>query len=96
MLSKDDVRVLYKSSELSESTPPSFQCRLIFGVALLTAMRPQELSLRELSQISRHVIDGVDAFIVKRKIGGTVGTCKNVRGGIKQIYKTPTEVPNFD
>lgn len=46
ILSQKDVIALYKSPELSGTTPRSFQCHLIFHVALAVAMRPTELSLK--------------------------------------------------
>lgn len=96
VLSAEDVEKLFNSPELSGTTPRSFQCRLIFGVAILTAMRPQELSALGVDQIKRTKLEGLDAFIFKGKMGSVDGTCKNARGGLRQISETPKEVPIFN
>lgn len=58
LLSVTNVRKLFESPELSGDIPRSFQCRLIIGVALLTAMRPKQLSSLEVSQITRCAVEG--------------------------------------
>lgn len=55
LLSIDDVIKLYSSPELSETTPRSFQCRLIFGVSIMTSMGPTELSVLQKTQFRKRI-----------------------------------------
>ena len=96
ILSEKDVRTLFTSPELDGRTPRSFQCRLMYGVAMLTAMRTKELSSLKVSQFRKTEIEGVRAYIVKGVMGGVGGNCKNSKGGLRQINETPKEVPIFD
>lgn len=67
-----------------------------FCVAMLTAMRPTELSLLEISQVSRTKIEVIYVFIMKKKLCSTYGLCKNLSGGLKQSQEVLTEVPIFN
>ena len=53
VLSGHDIRGLFSSSELNGTTTRLFQCRLIFGIAICTLMRPKELSLLEVGQFTK-------------------------------------------
>ena len=74
VLSVEDLKKLYCSPELSGTTPRSFQCRLIFGVALLTAMRPCELAFLKMSQFRKQRLNGSDTWVIKGIIGDSNGT----------------------
>lgn len=96
LLSEKEVKNLYKSPELIEKTPRSFQCRLIFTFALINAMRPTELAMIPTDQIRHVEIDGTKAFLICGKIGDVDGTCKNSRGGVRATKDTPKQVPGFE
>lgn len=94
-LSIDDVRKLYSSPELSETLPRSFQYLLVFGVAIITSMRPTEFSLLQTTQIRNPIISGKRAFKISDNMGAKDVTCKNAKGGIFQVKGTPKEIAIF-
>lgn len=67
----------------------SFQCRLIFYVALINDMRSVALSNLQLDQIRKTVIDGKGAFIITITMGDIDGTCKHSRGSMKHVRQVP-------
>ena len=58
VLSKDDLLLLYGSPLLSRDTLKSFQARLVFDVALITAMRPTALVNLTVSQFRNITLRG--------------------------------------
>lgn len=59
-------------------------------------MRSKELSLLKISQVKKTKIEGTNAYIVKSTMGDVNGNCKNSKVSLKEINKTPKEVPIFD
>ena len=68
----------------------------IFGVALLTEMPPCELAFLKMSQFRKQRLNGSDTWVIKGIIGDSNGTCKNSKGGIKAVKRTPKEVTVFN
>lgn len=83
---------LNKPPELSGTILRSLQCRLIFHVALATAMRPTELAKTETKQFQNCRIDGENVWVIIGLIGCTDSNCKNARCGVLQVNKVPKEI----
>lgn len=92
VLSYEDLVKLYDSDELSKRTPSSFQCRLIFHIALSTAMRASEMLHLRLSQLSFINQKGQDVLMIVGTIGSKKGASKNAPGGISAIKQRPKEI----
>lgn len=89
VLTISDVRKLYLSPQLSPLLAHSFMTRVVFGVALMTAMRPTELHLLRLSQISTVHNNREDVLCVKGRLGSLDVISKAARGGCKNVkYNT--------
>lgn len=92
VLTGEDVKKLFESAQLSRATPASFQCRLLFGIALMTAMRPTELRLLRLSQFSKLCMSGEEVWKICSRVGSIDGTSKTSHGGWNAVNSKPKEV----
>ena len=96
ILTDADVEKLYDSDQLSHSTPTSFQTRLIFDIALATAMRISEIYKLKRSQVT-HSRQGDRNYIrIEGIVGSVEGTSKNAQGGIKAVKQKLREVFIWD
>lgn len=92
----DDVKRLYPSPEFSETAPRSFQCGLIFGVAVMTLMHSTGLSILQTTQFRKSVLHVKRSFIITVNMSELYDTCNNAKGKILQVKKTPKHIPTFD
>lgn len=92
VLSYENLLTLYKSAELSQRTPTSFLCRLIFHIALCTAMRATELHQLNMSQVSMTTHSGEEVIRIVGIVGNLNGASKNAPGGMNAIKSKPKEI----
>lgn len=92
VLSKTDLCKLFTSSSLSRATPYSFQTRLIFGIAVVTAMRPTELYTLTMGQFKKTKLNGKHVWQTKSVIGSQQGASKTFNGGFRAAGDKPTTV----
>ena len=71
--SKEDVLKLYESSLLDRSTPLGFQARLVFGIALITAMRPCALVHLTIGQVQKITCRAEGVWKICGVLGSRVG-----------------------
>lgn len=100
-LSSTNFQRLFSSPQLSRDTSAGFQCRVIFEIALSTAMCPTGLHGLLCSRISDASQDVKPVISIFAGIGSTDGTCKAAKGGWKYVKLKPKEVyifqePAFD
>ena len=94
VLSQDNVLKLYSSMEQSKSTPYSYQCRMIFNLALITAMRPTELFRLQISQFKLFRQGECAVWRIEGRIGSVDGTDKTMKGGfLVHECETKTSLP---
>ena len=92
VLSKEEVLKLYESSLLDRSTPLRFQARLVFGMALITAMCPCMLVHLAIGQVQKITCGAEEVWKIRGVIGRRVGASKTARGGWKAVKDKPQEV----
>ena len=92
VLSKEDLLLLYGSPLLSRDTPKSFQARLVFDVALITAMRPTALVNLTVSQFRNITLRGENVWRIREAVGSRSGASKTRTGGWKDASVKPLEV----
>lgn len=92
VLSKEDVIKLYESPLLDRDTPLGFQARLVFSVALITAMRPSALVHLTVGQVQKITCGGEQVWKICGVIGSRVGASKTATGGWKAVQDKPQEV----
>lgn len=86
---------LFSSSYLDRSTAPGFQKRLIFELYVVTGFRKKELAELERWQV-RPLMNAIPRRIsIRKRLGSSVGTATNARGGKKFAGEVPTEVSIF-
>lgn len=96
VLTKVYVEKLFTSPELSRNTPSSFQCRIIFGIEPVTAMRPTELHKLKISQFSQVFEEGEEVWCIKGRMGAVHGTSNTSIGGWKSAKFKPKEAFVFN
>ena len=85
VLCHDDIYKLYHSYFLSKNTPATYQCRMIFNLALMTAMRPSELYKIVISKFNRMIQGNTAVWKIFGRIGSIYCTVKNLKGGFKEV-----------
>lgn len=92
VLTAEDVSFLYRSSSLSRETPKTFLTRLIFNVALITAMRPSSLWQLRMSQFERRRVNGEIAWVITGTMGSRDGVSKTERSVSKAVNDKPVQI----
>lgn len=96
VMSVNDIKKLYSSDKLSTEHSKGMQARTVFNIALVTGMRPGEITNLKLSQLQKICIDGENAWRMTSVIGCRRGRSKNRKGGLKAVKQKPTEIIIFD
>lgn len=96
VLSKDDLILLYRSPWLSRDLPHGFQARIIFDIALVTAMRPTAMATMQVRQVKKIMIEGENVWTITGVVGSRLGASKTSVGGWNADSDRPNKVFNWD
>ena len=91
-LSTEDLRELYGSLHLYRDTPKGFQARLVFSMALITAMRPTALVELTTEQVNKERRNGEDPWVIRAAVGSHVRASKTDPGGFNAVREKPPEI----
>lgn len=92
VLTKQDVRKLCSSESLSKSIPHGFQALLIFGLALVTAMRPSSLTTLSMNQVKLIKRDKDEIWSINGVIGIQITLLGQYKAGQMHFE---TDLPSF-
>ena len=90
-LSTEDLHLLYGSQHLSRDTPQGFQARLVFSMALITAMRPTALVELTTQQVTKERRVGEDLWVITAAVGSRVGASKSNPGEYNAVRDKPPQ-----
>lgn len=94
-LSRSDLERLYKSPSISKINPSGYQTRLIFNIALVTAMRTSSLANLEMKQFVRLMADGKPVWWSSGVIGSRNGSSQNTQSGLRAVGDKPVQIKTF-
>ena len=96
VLSHEDLEKLYKSPDLARDKPKSFLARLVFDVALVTALRPSALVHLCTTQFTKLKLRGEMVWRIRQAVGSRSGSSKTSAGGWKFAGEKPVETFVWD
>lgn len=92
MLSANEVLKLYHSTGLSKSHARGYATRLIFGIELMTAMRPGELYELRMMDVTYHECESKQVIRIVNTIWIIDGKSKTMEGGLQSVSEKPLEI----
>ena len=96
VLSQEDLKKLYKSSELARDKAKSFPARLVFDVALVTALRPSTLVHLTTTHFTQLKLRGEMVWRIRQAVGSRSSSSKTNAGGQKIAGEKPVETLVWD
>ena len=96
VLSHEDLEKLYKSPDLARDRPKSFLARLVFDIALVTALRPSAVVHLTTSQFTKLKLRGEMVWRIRQAVGSRSGSSKTNAGGWKFAGEKPVETFIWD
>lgn len=91
-LTTEDLRLIYGTLHLSRDTPQGFQARLVFSMAIITAMKPTALVELTTDQVTKKRQDGEDLWVITAAVGSRVGASKTNLGGYNAVGDKPPQI----
>lgn len=92
-LTISDIRTLYAFKSLGREKLVNLMIRMVFHLALRTAMRPSSFVNLTISQFFKTVVDGEPGRTITEVMGSTDGASKTERGGTDEEEQKPVNVP---
>lgn len=96
VISVNEIMNLYWYEKLCMKSATGVQTRIVFNIALVTGMRPGEISNLKLSHLQKICVDGEKSRWMTAVVGCRRGRSKNRKCGLKAVKQKPTEIIIFE